>query len=452
MRLEVSAFSSPAGGKSPVDDGAGLAARRAALGVIAAALDRRGGLEEALAAPAVAALDTRDRAFVRVLAMTALRRLGPIDRLLDGRLRKPPPEAVRALLRLGAVQLCFMETQSHAAVDVMVELAGEQPQTRPFKGLVNAVLRALARDLAPTFPAEAHAPDWLIARWRVAYGEDAARAIAALIPEEPATDLTPRDPNDAPALAADLEAELLPSGSLRTRRHGDLAEWPGYADGRWWVQDASAAVPARLLAARAGEDVLDLCAAPGGKTLQLAASGARVVAVDRSAVRLRRVLQNLDRTGLHAELVAADATAWDDPRRFDAVLLDAPCTATGTFRRHPDVLWASRPGDIPKLAQVQARLLAAAADRVRPGGRMVYGVCSLEPEEGEAQITAFLRSHPDFRLDPPAPGEGGAPEASLIPPGALRMLPHQRQGGIDGFFAARLVRLPGPAAKAKSEP
>jgi 16S rRNA (cytosine967-C5)-methyltransferase len=434
----------------PADGAAGLAARRAALDVIAAALGRRGALEEALTAPALGALVERDRAFARALAMTVLRRLGLIDRVLEARLRKPPPEAVRQILRLGAAQLLHMQTPSHAAVALAVDLAGERSGTRPFKALVNAVLRGLVRYPPAAPPPEAAAPDWLFARWRAAYGDDAARAIAALIPEEPATDLSLRDPGDAPSLAPELDAECLQGGSLRTRRRGDIADWPGYAEGRWWVQDAAAAVPARLLNIRQGETVLDLCAAPGGKTLQLAAAGGRVTALDRSDARLRRAAENLKRMGLSAELVAAEAARWADSRRFDAVLLDAPCSATGTFRRHPDVLWACRPGDIVKLAAVQAALLDSAAERVLPGGRLVYSVCSLEPEEGEAQIEAFLRAHTDFRLDPPAPGEGGAPEASLTMAGVLRILPQHLPGGIDGFFAARLVRLPGLAGEDKS--
>jgi len=206
------------------------------------------------------------------------------------------------------------------------------------------------------------------------------------------------------------------------------------------VQDAAAAVPARLLRVTEGETALDLCAAPGGKTLQLAAAGARVTALDRSAPRLERLRANLGRTGLDAEVVVAEAATWPDRRTFDAVLLDAPCSATGTFRRHPDVLWAARPSDVVSLAAVQSRLLDAAAARVRPGGRLVYCVCSLEPEEGESQVAAFLARNAAFALAPAEPGEGGAPEASLRPDGALRILPHHRPGGLDGFYAARLAR------------
>jgi 16S rRNA (cytosine967-C5)-methyltransferase len=417
-----------------------LAARAAALDLLEAALARRAGLEEALAGPAMSKLSPRDRAFARAVAMAALRRLGPIDAALAGKLSRPPPDAVLNILRLGVAQAFWLEVPEFAAVATSVELAAARKGTRAFKGLVNAVLRGLLRDGPPAEEPEALAPSWLFARWRAAYGDTEAKAIAALIAQEPATDLSLKSPADAERLAPELEAQVLPGGSLRTSRRGDLAEWPGFDEGAWWVQDASAAIPARLLGVRPDETVLDLCAAPGGKTLQQAAAGGQVVAVDRSAPRLKRLSANLGRARLTAEVVVADAAAWDDGRTFDAVLLDAPCTATGTFRRHPDVLWAARPGEVASLAAVQASLLSAAADRVKPGGRLVYCVCSLEPEEGEAQIERFLGARPDFALEPIAAGEGGAPEASLRPDGTLRILPHHIPGGCDGFFVARLMR------------
>ena len=384
-------------------------------------------------------MEPRDRGFARMLALTTLRRLASIDAALDARLQKPPPDTVRNLLRIGTAQALFMDVPAFAAVDSTVRLAQSRSDTRPFKGLVNAVLRAVAREGAPDVAA---APDWLYARWRAAFGEAAAAAIAAQISQEPPTDLTLKPSASPAALAEALEAQPLPGGSLRSSLRGDVSRWPGYEAGDWWVQDAAAAVPARLLDVRPGENALDLCAAPGGKTLQLAAAGARVVAVDRSASRLKRVRENLARTGLDAEVVGADAGAWADPRTFDAVLLDAPCSATGTFRRHPDVLWAARPSDIAKLAGVQSRLLDAAADRTRPGGRLVYCVCSLEPEEGEAQLAAFLARRADFQRIPVQPGEGGAPEEALTPAGDLRLLPSHwaERGGVDGFFVARLSR------------
>lgn len=418
----------------------GLPAREAALTLIDAALSRRGGIDEAASAHGFRFLEPRERAFARALAMAALRRLGPIDRALSAKLQKEPPPRVRNLLRLGAVQAFYLEVPAFAAVATSVEMAGANKASRPFKGLVNAVLRGLLRDGPPSDDPEHLAPPWLISRWTSAWGVETARAVASEIAKEPATDLSLKDPALAESWAERLEGEVLPGGTLRLARKGDVAAWPGFEEGGWWVQDAAAAVPARLLNVKPGETVVDLCAAPGGKSLQLAAAGAIVTAVDRSAARLERLSDNFRRMNLTAEVVAADAGAWDDTRTFDAVLLDAPCSATGTFRRHPDVLWAARPGDVASLANVQARLLDAAADRTRPGGRLVYCVCSLEPEEGEAQVEAFLARRPDMRLSPITSGEAGAPAASLTARGTLRLLPHQLEGGQDGFFAARFVR------------
>ena len=413
---------------------AALAARSAALKLLGAALGGRGGLEAALADPGMARLAPQDRAFARALAMARLRRLGPIDRALDGKLKREPPAPVRDLMRLGLAQAFWLDTPAFAAVDTTVAMT-----PKPLRGLVNAVLRGQLREGAPSDDPEVLAPAWLFARWRAAWGEGHARAIAAVIADEPAGDLTPNGAAD-PALVEALEAEVLPGGTLRTRKRGDLAAWPGYETGSWWVQDAAAAIPARLLAVTPGQSALDLCAAPGGKTFQLAAAGAVVTAIDRAAPRLRRVRESLARLGLTAEVVEADARTWADRRQFDAVLLDAPCSATGTFRRHPDVLWNARPSDIGSLAMAQARLLGQAASRVLPGGRLVYSVCSLEREEGEDQIRGFLAAFPDFSIDPVAAGEGGSPAASLAPDGWLRIMPHHQAGGLDGFFIARFVR------------
>ena len=437
----MDAQTKPAGQKTSAELVEGLAARVAALELVQAAVARRGGLDEALNRPGFTRLPVRERAFARALAGVVLRRLGPLDAALDARLQKPPPEPVRWLLRLGAAQVLYMGVAAHAAVSVSVDQAAATPAAQPFKGLVNAVLRGLARDGAPAPPCEALAPPWLYARWRAAYGEPLARAIAAEIAHEPPTDLS-LGSADVDGLATALQATRTASGGLRTVLKGDVAEWPGYADGLWWVQDAAAALPARLLGVRPGETALDLCAAPGGKTLQLAAAGARVTALDRSAARLKRLAENLARTRLQAEIVTADAAAWTDPRTFDAVLLDAPCSATGTFRRHPDVLWAARPGDIATLCALQSRLLDAAAERVRLRGRLVYCVCSLEPEEGEAQAVAFLQRRGEFDILPMEAGEAGAPGRALTPEGHLRLLPGlaEPELGGDGFFIARFIR------------
>ena len=416
-------------------DPSGLPARRAALELLGAALARRNGLDEASRSAGFGRLDGRDRAFARALVLATLRHLGPIDRALTARLKKTPPDAVVHILRLGLAQALVLKTPAFAAVGTSVDLAGALKETRPFKGLVNAILRALTRDPPPMDEATSLAPPWLMARWQIAYGHDLAREIAATIALEPETDLSLKD--TAPG---DLEGRLLPGGTFRTALRGDVATWPGFAHGAWWVQDASAAIPARVLDARPGEAVLDLCAAPGGKTLQLALAGASVVALDRSADRLKRLSENLARMKLEAEVVVADAVTWPDMRVFDAVLLDAPCSATGTFRRHPDVLWAAAPGDIASLVRVQSQLLDASLARLKPGGRLVYCVCSLEPEEGEHQVAALLARRTDVSLVPIDPGKVGAPAAGLRADGTLRILPHHREGGTDGFYIAQLSK------------
>ena len=423
--------------QSTPNDAVGLPARAAALDLLTAALSGRTGMDEGLSHPALAALDGRDRAFARALVMATLRYLGPIDSALQAKVKKAPPDKVVQILRLGVAQAFVLKTPAHAAVTTSVDLVAQDGGLRMFKGLVNAVLRGLVRDPPRLDDPELMAPSWLYMRWRAAFGADAALEIAAMIAQEPATDLSLKNPSQGAALADDLEAEVVPGGSLRTTKRGDIATWPGFAEGGWWVQDAAAAIPARLLDVQAGQTALDMCAAPGGKTLQLAAAGAKVVALDRSAVRLKRVAENLARLALTAEVVAADAAAWPDRRGFDAVLLDAPCSATGTFRRHPDVLWAAKPSDIAGLAAVQSKLLDAAARRTKSGGRLVYCVCSLEPEEGEGQVAAFLARTPGMNLDSIAAGEGGAPTASVKPDGTLRILPHHLPGGLDGFYVAR---------------
>jgi len=419
------------------NDAVGLPARAAALDLLTAALSGRTGLDEGLSHPALQALSGRDRAFARALVMATLRRLGPIDSALQSKVKKAPPDKVVQVLRLGVAQLFVLKTPAHAAVTTSVDLVAQDKGLAMFKGLVNAVLRGLVREPPVLDDPELLAPSWLYARWRAVYSIEGARQIAAMIAEEPATDLTFKDPAQAAALATELEGEILPGGSLRTFRRGDIATWPGFAEGAWWVQDAAAAIPARLLNVQPGETALDMCAAPGGKTLQLAAAGAQVTAIDRSAPRLKRVTENLARTGLSAEVVAADAANWTDKRSFDAILLDAPCSATGTFRRHPDVLWAARPSDVAGLAAVQSKLLDAAARRLKSGGRLVYCVCSLETEEGEGQIGAFLRRTPGMTLDAISEAAAGSPAASLDDDGTLRILPHQAPGGMDGFYVAR---------------
>jgi 16S rRNA (cytosine967-C5)-methyltransferase len=422
-----------------------LQARRAALALIEAARARRAGIDDASAS--LKGLEPRDRAFAHALAAATLRRWGSIERVLQGRLQRPPPEPVLNLLRIGVAQLALLEMPAHAAVSTTLALAETDKTTRPFKGLINGVLRGLDRAGAGAAldeaPLESDLPDWLVARWRASWGAAAVDDLARRLRETPPTDLSVRDPATADALAAELEGVVLPGGSVRTVRRGDVAGWPGYEAGGWWVQDFAAAAPVRLLDPKPGERVLDLCAAPGGKTLQIAAAGAVVTAVDRAAVRVERISENLARTGLSAQVQVGDAQTWTgDGAQFDAVLLDAPCTATGTFRRHPDVLWAAKPTDVASLSAVQAKLLDAAAQRVAPGGRLVYCVCSLEREEGEAQASAFVSRNPGFHLANVDPATLGLPAAAAARAGGLRLLPSfsEPSGGMDGFFLVRFDR------------
>ncbi len=421
-------------------------ARSAALDLLESVLGRRRPLDDAFADhPGIRLLATRDRAFARLLVTTTLRRLGEIDALIACRLARPLPAKardVRNILRLGACQLAFLETPPHAAVDTMVSLAAARvPST--FKALVNAVLRRLASESpVPAAPGDAgrlNTPDWLWNSWRAAYGDATARAIATTHLGEPPLDITVK--RDAPSWAARLEATVLPTGTLRRPIGGMVSELAGFADGAWWVQDAAAALPAHLLGEVAGKTVLDLCAAPGGKTAQLAAAGARVIAVDRRP-RMALLKENLARLRLGAETIAADVAEWRPAERAPLVLLDAPCTATGTIRRHPDVAHLKSAADVPRLTAVQDRLLAAAADMLAPGGTLVYCACSLEPAEGPERVEALLaRDRRLVRVAVEAHEVGGLAEL-VSKAGDVRTLPCHLAGlgGLDGFYAARLRR------------
>ena len=431
----------------------GLTARVAAARAIAEAVTTARPLDERLAADLSLRdprLDPRDRSLARSIATVALRRLGTIRKTIGQRLEKGMPRRSGALewtLVVGAAQLLFLETPDHAAVDLAVRAARADAGSAPFAGLVNAVLRGIARDraaiLAASDPLDDDTPNWLAARWRATYGDETAHAIAAAHRCEPTLDLSVK--SDAHGWAERLGGVVLPTGSVRLDSHLPVAELEGYADGEWWVQDAAAALPARLLGARAGQRVVDLCAAPGGKSAELAAAGAAVTTVDRSAERLKVLAANFERLKLHADIVVADALAFD-AGPFDATLIDAPCTATGTIRRHPDVAWLKRPTDLPGLVKLQSQLLDKAVALTRPGGPIVYCTCSLEPEEGEAQIAALLRRNPDVRRAPVAPDEVGGLTECLTAAGDLRTLPchlwsdDPRRSGLDGFFAARLVK------------
>jgi 16S rRNA (cytosine967-C5)-methyltransferase len=339
-----------------------------------------------------------------------------------------------------------MEVADHAAVGETVALA-TGVRVGPHKGLLNAVLRRLSREgralVEAQDAAKLNTPGWLWKRWCKAYGEPVARDLATQHMSEPPLDIAVADPARRDHWAAELGAEVLPTGTLRlTGGTGDVRRLPGYDAGEWWVQDAAAALPARLLGDVSGREVLDLCAAPGGKTAQLAAAGAQVLALDRSAERLQQLVGNLERLSLAAATIAADLQTWQPPRQPSAVLLDAPCTATGTLRRHPDIAHLKRASDVPMLADLQAELLHHAAEMLAPGGTLIYAVCSLEPEEGPDRIRALLAGRDDLVRVPVTAEEIGGLSEAVTADGDLRTLPHfwGEKGGMDGFYACRLQK------------
>jgi 16S rRNA (cytosine967-C5)-methyltransferase len=374
---------------------------------------------------------------------------GTLRHLVGGYLEKGfPSDAPRAetILLLGAAQILWLEVPDHAAVDLSVRLAQADRRAGRYAGLVNAVLRRVAQHGATVSfdDISRDTPEWLLKRWTGIYGSDTARAIAAANGHEPALDLTVKQ--DTESWAERLRGRVMPTGTVRTLAHGAISLLPGFSEGAWWVQDAAAALPVRLFGDLRGMNVADLCAAPGGKTAQLAFAGANVTAVDRSPARITRLRENLARLSLDAETVVADALEWDGGP-FDAVLVDAPCSSTGTIRRHPDVPWLKSEADLSVLTSLQQRLLDRAVGLLKPGATLVYCVCSLEPEEGENQITALLARDPRVARKPITPQDVFDRAEFVTPAGDLRTLPlhlvdpDPRWGGLDGFYATRLTRI-----------
>ncbi|GGL57073.1 RsmB/NOP family class I SAM-dependent RNA methyltransferase [Wenxinia marina] len=414
----------------------GAAARQAALRLLTLVLAERRLLSDA--APVLAPLDPPDRARAQRLATDTLRGLARADALLAPLVERRPPMPVLNILRLGAVELAH-GAAAHGVVNDLVGIAGRGKRTAGARGLVNAVLRRLSPDAEARWadlPAP-RLPKWLRGPLVRAWGAETVAAMEAVHAMPPPLDLTAR--GDPAVLAHSLGGTLLPTGSVRLDGAGQVSALPGYDAGDWWVQDAAAALPVRLLDPRPGERVLDLCAAPGGKTMQLAATGAEVTALDLSDERLGRLRENLARTRLPAEVVVADALTWEGGP-FDAILLDAPCSATGTIRRHPDLPFARSGEGLGDLIGLQARMIDRALALLGPGGRLVFCTCSLLPEEGEAQVRAAVERHEGVRAEPP---EGAWIDARWSSPeGGLRVLPHHwaGRGGIDGFYMARLRR------------
>jgi len=437
---------------SPQPEVPGLAARRIAADILDGVLRRRTALDELLsgksAHPGLAGLAERDRALMRRLVATVLRRLGTLRHLVGGFLDKGfPSDAPRAetILLLGSAQILWLEVPDHAAVDLSVRLAQADRRAARYAGLVNAVLRKVTQSAATKHVdgSTRDTPEWLLKRWKKAYGPETARAIATANGHEPALDLTVKQ--DAESWAERLRGRVLPTGTVRTLAHGAISLLPGFSEGAWWVQDAAAALPVRLLGDIQGKSIAELCAAPGGKTAQLALAGAKVSAVDRSPARLNRMRENLARLSLTVETVAADALDWQGGP-FDGVLLDAPCSATGTIRRHPDIPWLKNEADLPVLTSLQQRLIDRAVELTKPGGTFVYCVCSLEPEEGQNQIETLLARDSRVTRSPISAQEVFGHAEFITTDGDLRTLPQQlpdpdpRWAGLDGFYAARLTR------------
>jgi 16S rRNA (cytosine967-C5)-methyltransferase len=437
----------------------GFAARRIAADIVDGVLHKHRTLDDLLdgaaAHPGLKALADRDRALMRRLVATILRRLGTLghvlSRLLDRGIPTDAPRAQSALL-IGAAQILWMDVPDHAAVDLSVRLVQSDRRAAKYAGLVNAVLRRCAREgagLVEELKSQTlDIPAWLLARWSAHYGEATAKAMALALAHEPSLDITVKTGPEH--WATRLHGEALPTGSVRTLLQGSVTMLPGFAEGQWWVQDAAAALPARLFGDVAGKRIADLCAAPGGKTAQLAYAGARVTALDRSPARMARLSDNLARLGLEAEAVSADANEWPggNDGGFDGILVDAPCSSTGTMRRHPDVAWLRQEADIAALTSLQKRLLQKAFSLLKPGGTLVYCTCSLEPEEGEAVVAALLANESGVRRIPIEAGEVAGLTEILNADGDLRTLPchlphvDARLAGLDGFYAARLVKSP----------
>ena len=435
----------------------GLAARRIAADILDGVLHKHRTLDDQLdgagAHPGLKTLADRDRALMRRLVATILRRLGTLghllSRLLDRGIPTDAPRAQSALL-IGAAQILWMDVPDHAAVDLSVRLVQSDRRAAKYAGLVNAVLRRCAREGQPLIDEvksqNLDIPPWLLARWIGAYGETTARQMALAIGHEPSLDITVK--SDAAQWASRLHGETLPTGTVRTLLQGSVTMLPGFTEGQWWVQDAAAALPARLFGDVGGKTIVDLCAAPGGKTAQLAQAGARVTAVDRSPARMARLRDNLARLSLQADEVVTDAAEWPGQGNggFDGVLVDAPCTSTGTIRRHPDVAWLRQEADIAALTALQKRLLQRAVALLKPGGTLVYCTCSLEPEEGEQAIASLLAAEPGMRRVPVEADEVAGLSEIVTADGDLRTLPchlphaDPRLGGLDGFYAARLVK------------
>ena len=428
--------------------GDGLAARRAAYAILNAIMFKNRTLDEAsAAAPGIDGMASRDKAFVRLLVSLVLKRAAELDAVLGQLLNDPiselkPPQLVN-IFRLGIAQFAYLQTPPHAAVNTTVELA-EAEGIAHHKPLVNAIMRRLTRE-GVEMPdirdaGRMNTPAWLWDEWMGDYGVETALDIAAAnLNEAPVDFFTKSNPKQ---WAATLEAELLPTGGLRRKTTGFIPDLPGFTQGTWWIQSAAASIPAQMFGDLSSKTVVDLCAAPGGKTAQLASMGAHVIAVDRSAARVKRLEENIERLNLNVETVVSDGAVWLPKEPVDAVLIDAPCTATGTIRHQPDVLWLKGPQDQQKLVALQQRLLQNGAKMLKPGGTLIYCSCSIQKAEGEDQAQWLVQHEPSVSLSRLTKEEFPAIADLLTARGDMRCLPFPWQdiGGMDGFYAARFVK------------
>lgn len=415
-------------------------ARRSAVALLDQIIGEGRLMSELIASGALDELEPADRARAQRLATDTLRSVERADRIMKKYLRKPPPLHVHNILRLGTVELC-MGGDAHGVVNDMVSVIGNDRRYGKLKGLINAVLRKVAED-GPRRWNDLRMPrmrSWLREPLVSAYGQGVVNAMEKVHYAGAPLDLTAKA--DPEAVARAVGGTLLPTGSIRLADAGQVSALPGYDTGAWWVQDAAAAIPVQVLAPQKGEVVLDLCAAPGGKTLQLAAAGADVTALDLSEKRMTRVEENLKRTGLSAACVAGDALEHDGGP-YDAILLDAPCSATGTIRRHPDLPFAKDGSEFGALIELQAAMIDHAITLLKPGGRLVFCTCSLLPDEGECQLEEALERHPGLSVDREALALPGINPDWITPEGGLRLRPDYwaDQGGMDGFFIASLRR------------
>jgi len=424
----------------------GLASRRAAYEILNDIIYQRKSLDEAFARSAILEkLPARDRAFARLLVSVVLKRAPQMDALLQAALTEPlaalKPQQLINIFRLGIAQFAFLETPPHAAVDTSVALA-ELVGIHYHKPLVNAVMRRLTREgFSQSIDAgRANTPAWLWTQWEKDYGFDTALEIANANMGEAAIDFSVK--NHPEQWAQTLDADILPTGSLRRKTGGFIPDLPGFTQGMWWIQGAAAALPAKFFPDLKGRTVIDLCAAPGGKTAQLAAMGATVTALDRSAERMKRLHENMERLHFTAEVVVADGAAWQPKEPVDAVLLDAPCTATGTIRHQPDVLHLKELKDQEKMCALQRKLMTNAVQMLKPGGILIYCSCSLQKAEGEDQTAWLLQQNLPIKLLPIAATELPGIAEMLTLHGELRCLPtHWKDiGGLDGFYIARFIR------------